>query len=115
MLMIPKLQFFSNIASVLELFFPTLSNWCTYDTIYVFWNKEFLIFFVKIEVIKGCRTASDLLEIDLSMEKNLFKVNQIWFGFATEKSLSDLMKKDLVAAKKVEEFMKKCKFLVSML
>ena len=33
--------------------------------------------FVKLEVIEGCKTASDLLEIDLSMEKNLLKVNQI--------------------------------------
>ena len=36
-----------------------------------------LIFFMKLEVIKACKTASDLLEIDLSMEKNLLKVNQI--------------------------------------
>ena len=56
--------------------------------------------FVKLEVIEGCKTASDLLEIDLSMEKNLLKVNQISVGFATETSLSDLMKKDLVDAKK---------------
>ena len=57
--------------------------------------------FVKLEVIEGCKTASDLLEIDLSMEKNLLKVNQISVGFATETSLSDLMKKDLVDAKKI--------------
>ena len=50
------------------------------------------------------------------MEKNLLKVNQISVGFATEKSLSNLMKKDLVDVKKVKEFMKKCRmFLVSML
>ena len=71
--------------------------------------------FVKLEVIEGCKAASDLLEIDLSMEKNLLKINQIPVGFAAEKSSSDLLKKDLVDAKKVKEFMKKCKFLVSML
>ena len=60
--------------------------------------------FVQLEVIEGCKTASDLLEIDLSMEKNL--LNQISVGFATQKSLSDLMKKDLVDSKKVKEFMK---------
>ena len=50
------------------------------------------------------------------MENNSLKVNQISVGFATEKSLSDLMKKNLVDAKKVNEFMKKCpKFLVSMI
>ena len=71
---------------------------------------------VKLEVIEGCKTASDLLETDLSVEKNLLKVNQISVGFATEKSLSDLMKKDLVDEKKVKEFVKKCrKFLVSVL
>ena len=37
------------------------------------------------------------------MEKNLLKVNQILVGFATEKSLSDLMKKDLFDAKNVKE------------
>ena len=58
---------------------------------------------MKLEVIKGCKTASDLLEIDLSVEKNLFKVNQISVGFATERFLSDLMKKDLVGTKKVKE------------
>ena len=71
---------------------------------------------VKLEVIEGCKTASDLLETDLSVEKNLLKVNQISVGFATEKSLSDLLKKDLVDEKKVKEFVKKCrKFLVSVL
>ena len=58
---------------------------------------------MKLEVIKGCKTASDLFEIDLSMEKNLFKVNQISVGFATEIFLSDLMKKDLVGMKKVKQ------------
>ena len=71
--------------------------------------------FVKLEVIEGCKTASDLLEIELSMEKYLLKVSQIAVGFVTEKSLSDLMKKDLVEVKKVKECVKKCKFLVSML
>ena len=70
---------------------------------------------MKLEVIEGCKAASDLLEIDLSMEKSLLKITQISVGFATEKSLSDLMKTDLVDAKKVKELMKKCKFLVSML
>ena len=58
--------------------------------------------FVELEVIEGCKTASDLLKIDLSMEKNLLKVNQISVAFATEKFLSDLMKKDLVDLKKVK-------------
>ena len=67
--------------------------------------------FVKLEVIEGCKIASDLLEIDLSMEMNLIKVSQISVGFATEKSLSDLMKKDLEDTKKVKEFMKVVSFL----
>ena len=58
--------------------------------------------FVELEVIEGCKTASDLLEIDLSVEKNLLKVNQTSVAFATEKFLSDLTKKDLVDLKKVK-------------
>ena len=68
--------------------------------------------FVKLEVIQGCKTTSDLLKIDLSVEKNLLKVNQISVGFATEKSLFDLMMKDLVDAKKVKEFIKKNLFSI---
>ena len=44
--------------------------WYNFD--YIFRRKEFvtniLKLFVKLEVIKGCKTALDLLEIDLLME-----------------------------------------------
>ena len=103
--MISKLQFFTYVASVLEPF----SRLCQTDAPmipFMYFNIKNLVtnilkLFVQLEVIEGCKTASDLLEIDLSMEKNLLKVNQISVGFATETSLSDLMKKDLVDAKKI--------------
>ena len=48
-------------------------------------GNNFVKLFVEPEVIEGCKTALDLLEIDLSMEKNLLKVNQVSVAFATEK------------------------------
>ena len=118
-LMIPKLQFFTYVASALEPFLQFYQTDAPMIPFMYFDIKNLvtniLKLFEKVEVIKGCKTASDSLEIELSIEENLLKVNQISVGFVTEKSLSDLMKKELVDAKKVNVFMKKCKFLVSML
>ena len=108
---IPKLQFFTYVASVLEPFLQLyqtdapMTPFMYFDIKNLVTNQSFFykLIFVKLEVIKGCNTASDLLEIDLSMEKNLFKVNQISVGFATEIFLPDLMKKDLVGMKKVKQ------------
>ena len=80
-LMIPKLQFYTYVASVLELFFRLYQTDAPIIPFMYFSIENLatniLIFFMKLEVIEACKTASDLLEIDLSMEKNLLKVNQI--------------------------------------
>ena len=79
-LMIPKLQFFTYVASVLEPFLRLYQTDAPMIPFMYFDIKNLvtniLKLFVKLEVIEGCKTASDLLEIDLSMEKNLLKVNQ---------------------------------------
>ena len=71
-LMISKLQFFTYFASVLE---PFLRLYQTDAPIipFMYFDIKNLVkkLLVKLEVIEGCKTASDLLEIDLSMEKNL--------------------------------------------
>ena len=72
MLMIPKFQFFTYVASVLEPFLRLYQTDAPMIPFMYFDIKNLvtniLKLFVKLEVIEGCKTALDLLEIDLLME-----------------------------------------------
>ena len=61
----PFLQLYQTDAPMIPFMYFDIKNLVPY----------ILKLFVKLEVIEACKTASDFLEIDLSMEKNLLKVN----------------------------------------
>ena len=87
-LTIPKLQFFAYFASVLKPFLRLYQTDAPMIPFMYFYRKNVvtnILKLVKLEVIEGCKTASDLLETDLSVEKNLLKVNQIFCRFCNRK------------------------------
>ena len=47
------------------------------------------------DVLNPCTTVSAIRKTDFDDKNNLFKVKDMSLGFATEKWLSDLQKKDL--------------------
>ena len=56
------------------------------------------------DVVNSCTTVSAIRNIDFDNKDNLFKVKDMSLGFATEKWLSDLQKKDLTYKQQVAKF-----------
>ena len=115
----PKLQFFSNVAGLLE---PYLKRYQSDAPLvpFMYFDMKNLVtatmkLFVKQDKIKDCKTASDLLEFPLASEVHC-KDKEVSLGFATENSLSELKKSDQVEGGKIKSFIGECRqFLITLL
>ena len=58
----------------------------------------------KPNVVNPCTTVSAIKKIDFDSKNNFLKVKDMSFGFATEKSLSDLQKTDLTSKQQIAKF-----------
>ena len=69
--------------------------------LFIYFNLKKLVtcllkLFVKAEVIDNCNTSFDLANIDLDKKSNFHEPNNMALGFASEKTLKDLKKDDVV-------------------
>ena len=67
---------------------------------------------MKSDVIQKCKTARQLIEIDLEKKENLIKVDKIDLGFGVETNIKKLLSSDTVSKKQVIDFKKECQKLV---
>ena len=103
-----KLNFFSYIATFFQ---PFLTLYQTdnpmvpflYDDLMKLVKKIMLLIF-KPDVVNPCTTVSAIRKIDFDNKDNFLKVKDMSLGFATEKCLSDLQKKDLTSKQQIAKF-----------
>ena len=103
-----KLNFFSYIASFFQ---PFLALYQTdnpmvpflFDDLMALVKKVMMIIF-KSDIVHGCTSASAIKKIDFDNKDNFLKVKEMSLGFATEKCISDLKKKDLASKQQIAQF-----------
>ena len=72
--------------------------------------------FVKADVIDNCKTSFDLANIDLDKKNNFHEPNNMTLGFASEKTLKDLKKEDVIEDSDAKQFALDCRnFLTQMM
>ena len=77
--------------------------------LFIYFNLKKLLtcslkLFVKAEVIDNCRTSFDLVIIDLDKKSNFHESNNMILGFASEKTLKDLKKDDVIEDSDAKQF-----------
>ena len=60
-----------------------------------------MLLIFKPDVRNPCKTVPAIRKIDLDNKDNFLKVKDMFLGFATEKYLSDLQKKDLTSKQQI--------------
>ena len=103
-----KLIFFSYIATFFQ---PFLTLYETdnpmapflYDDLMKLVKKIMLLIF-KPDVVNPCTAVSAIRKIHFDNKDNFLKVKDMSLGFATEKCLSDLQKKDLTSKQQIAKF-----------
>ena len=66
--------------------------------------KKIMLLIFKPDVVNPCTTVSGIRKIDFDNKDNFLKVKDMSLGFATEKCLSDLQKKDLTSKQQIAKF-----------
>ena len=66
--------------------------------------KKIMLLIFKPDVVNSCTTVSGIRKIDFDNKDNFLKVKDMSLRFATEKSLSDLQKKDLISKQQIAKF-----------
>ena len=71
--------------------------------------------FAKAEVFDNCKTSFDLANIDLDKKSNFHEPSNMTLGFASEKTLKDLKKDDVIEDSDAKQFRLDCRtFLTQM-
>ena len=63
-----------------------------------------MLLIFKPDVVNPCTTVSAIRKIDFDNKDNFLKVKDMSLGFATEKCLANLQKKDLTSKQQIAKF-----------
>ena len=106
-LIVVKLEFFIYVAGLLE---PYLKSYQSDQPMvrFIYFDLKKLVtwllkLFVKAEVIDNCKTF-DLANIDLDKKSNFHEPDNMTLGFASEKTLKDLKKDDVIEDSDAKQF-----------
>ena len=113
-----KLQFFSFVASLFKTFLTAYQTDCPvlpfmYGDL-IDMARNLLQLFMTLDVLNLCTSGTTLRELDLTKKDNILSPRKLIIGFATELTVTEMVRKDLVTDAEVSEFKKQClKFLVA--
>ena len=117
-LIVVKLEFFIYVAGLLE---PYLKSYQSDQPMvpFMYFDLKKLVtcllkLFVKAEVIDNCKTF-DLANIDLDKKSNFHEPDNMTLGFASEKTLKDLKKDDVIEDSDAKQFRLDCRTLTQMM
>ena len=115
---VAKLQFFSFVANLYKPFLTAYqTDWPVHPSMYgdlIDMARNLLQHFMTLDVLNLCTSGTTLKELDLTKKDNMFSPRKLNIGFATELTMTEMVRKVLVTDAEVSEFKKQClKFLVA--
>ena len=112
-LTVVKSEFFIYVAGLLE---PYRKSYQSDQPMvpFIYFDLQKLVtcllkLFVKLEIIDSCKTSFDLANIDLDKKSNFHEPNNMTLGFASEKTLKDLKKDDVIEDSDAKQFRLDCR------
>ena len=115
---VAKLQFFGFVDSLFKPFLTAYqTDWPVLQFMYgdlIDMVRNLLQLFMKPDVLNKCTSETALKELDLKKKDNMLCQRKLNNGFATELTITEMVRKDLVTDAEVSEFKKQSlKFLVA--
>ena len=97
---VAKFQFFSFVVSLFEPFLTVYqTDWPVLPFMYDDLTdlvRKLLQLFIKTDVLTNCTSGTALKQLDLTKKENFFSQSKLNIGFATELTISEMKRKDLV-------------------
>lgn len=117
---VAKLQFFSYVASKVE---PYLKTYQTDNPMipYMYFDlkamlKSLLEMIVECGAVQKCKSAKQLMNIDLDDKENLLKIEKIETGFSVDSTIKKLRSTDQVTNSQIKKFKEECQeFIIRMI